>query len=299
MLPHGRNASRPASQWKRRLKPSLDCCFSSVGWRRRCVAPRISGRMVRAPSRCFTTSLILSHAAAALTFFDPIARFGSVSEAPLRETPKPLLLVLPGLDGSGITAWTQFPELAREYDVRALKIPSDDRTSYTELISTCAAQISDARAAGREEVLLLGESMGAGIALDVARQEAPSALVLVSPAGMWDKTWLGRLRFRLLKCDDAFLGARGHDDMSTRMHARGSRERCTHARATPHETWRSRLRARLPPRMCALCRPLRGAHSVPALRPRHDGHDGTAHPQRRERADPRHARAHRVRVERR
>lgn len=142
--------------------------------------------------------------ASALQFFDPIARFGPISEVPLKAS-KPLMLVLPGLDGSGITAWTQFPELAREYDVRALKIPADDRTSYDDLIGSCAQQIFDARPT-YDEIYLLGESMGAGIALDVARREPPSALVLVSPAGAWNRTWLGRLRPWLLTLDDALLG---------------------------------------------------------------------------------------------
>ena len=39
----------------------------------------------------------------------------------------PLLLVLPGADGSGITAWMQYPSLAQEYELRALCIPADDR----------------------------------------------------------------------------------------------------------------------------------------------------------------------------
>lgn len=151
------------------------------------------------------TALYLSYAAA-LRFFDPITRFGPVDEPPLRVT-KPLLLVLPGLDGSGITAWAQYPELAREYSIRALSIPADDRTSYEALVGLCAAQIADARKDGYSAVVLLGESMGAGIALDVARCEPPTALVLVSPAGQWcTKTWLGRMRVQLLNLNDTLLG---------------------------------------------------------------------------------------------
>ena len=71
------------------------------------------------------------------------------------------MLVLPGLDGSGLTAWAQFPELARDYDLRALAIGADDRSSYADLVGTVSDELASAQAAGRE-VLLFGESMGAG-----------------------------------------------------------------------------------------------------------------------------------------
>ena len=131
-------------------------------------------------------------------WFAPLSEFGPVDSAAAPSSELPLLLVLPGLDGSGITAWTQYPELGSEYEVRALEIPAGDRSAYEEIVHLVAAQVSEAAttSAGRE-VILLGESMGAGIALDVSRRCADGALsglVLVSPATSWGETALGRNR---------------------------------------------------------------------------------------------------------
>ena len=165
-------------------------------------------------ARSATPVAMLLHLAAAagamrtsVEFFDPIVRFGLAEPpSPPSSTMRPLMLVLPGLDGSGLTAWAQFPELARDYDLRALAIGADDRSSYADLVGTVSDELASAQAAGRE-VLLFGESMGAGVALDVARgQAAPSAVVLVSPATGWDRTWLGRLRYWLVTLPDPLLG---------------------------------------------------------------------------------------------
>ena len=155
---------------------------------------------MRTPARVvaamrLTSAIMTTKDTTTLSWFDPIARFGPLDEVTANEEERPLMLVLPGLDGSGITAWTQFPELALDYDLKALRIASDDRTSYGDLVSTVTAEVSRAKAQGRE-VVLLGESMGAGVALDCARRESSSlsSLVLVSPATGWDRTWLGKMR---------------------------------------------------------------------------------------------------------
>ena len=122
-------------------------------------------------------------------------------------TSLPLLLVLPGLDGSGITAMTQYPELAADYDVRAMSIPPDDRSAYLDIVELVATAAQDAAEAGRR-VFVMGESMGVGIALDAARAapDAIDGLLLVSPATTWvTETWLGRLRERLIAFPDPLL----------------------------------------------------------------------------------------------
>ena len=134
-------------------------------------------------------------------WFSPLAEF----QLPVRtRADLPLLLVLPGLDGSGVTAWMQYPELALSYDVRALTMPPHDRTSWKDYVQLVVDEIE---AAGQREVLLLGESMGSGVALEVAQQglRQLSGVVLVSPASSWDETWLGRLRKRLVTLPDALL----------------------------------------------------------------------------------------------
>ena len=109
--------------------------------------------------------------------------------------------MLPGLDGSSITAWTQYPEVGIDYDLRALGIPPADRSTFSELCEIISAEVERARGAAPVPVYLLGESMGAGVALNVAAGPAGaelSGLVLVSPATGWDRTWLGGLRSLLV-----------------------------------------------------------------------------------------------------
>ena len=143
-------------------------------------------------------------------WFDPLVSFGGAEAsggeggeegggpAPVdgpRVGRLPRLLVLPGLDGSGLTAWCQYPELSLSYDVRALSIPPNDRSEWEELVGMAAEEVASSSDGGEREVYLLGESMGAGVALEVAGRLAGSphlsGLVLVSPATGWDRTWLG------------------------------------------------------------------------------------------------------------
>jgi len=45
----------------------------------------------------------------------------------------PLLVFLPGLDGSGLLIWSQLEELSPFYDVRCLAVPPADRSTYESL----------------------------------------------------------------------------------------------------------------------------------------------------------------------
>ena len=69
-------------------------------------------------------------------------------------------------------------------------------------------QVNAAKAQGRE-VFVLGESMGAGVALHAATRSGaspPDGVVLVSPATGWDRTWVGRSRHFLVDLPDSLLG---------------------------------------------------------------------------------------------
>jgi hypothetical protein len=47
------------------------------------------------------------------------------------------MLYLPGIDGTGLAAYKQFPRLVEDYDLRALFIPAADRTPFPELLELC------------------------------------------------------------------------------------------------------------------------------------------------------------------
>ena len=136
-------------------------------------------------------------------WFDPLLTYGLEEDrSGTPGTPRPVLIVLPGLDGSSITAWAQYPEVGLDYDLRALAIPPEDRSTFSELCEIISAEVERARGAAPVPVYLLGESMGAGVALNVAAGPAGAALsglVLVSPATGWDRTWLGGLRSLLVE----------------------------------------------------------------------------------------------------
>ena len=167
------------------------------------------------------TELLVGNAADALQalvaqpskpyWFDPLAEFGLTSDG---SDDKPLLLVLPGLDGSSVTAWMQYPELGEAYDLRCLVLPANCRGSYEDWVNTAVEEVE--KAALRAEasrllkkverpVFVLGESMGAGVALDVAARSSVAGAVLVSPATGWDRTALGGARERLIRLPDPVL----------------------------------------------------------------------------------------------
>ena len=47
----------------------------------------------------------------------------------------PLLVYLPGIDGTGLAASRQFPYLVDAFDLHCLSVPSADRTPFGQLVS--------------------------------------------------------------------------------------------------------------------------------------------------------------------
>ena len=66
-----------------------------------------------------------------LTPYLPREAYQGVNPATL-----PLLLVLPGVEGSGVSALKLAPKLATKFDVKALVIPRDNRQDITSLVAT-------------------------------------------------------------------------------------------------------------------------------------------------------------------
>ena len=100
----------------------------------------------------------------------------------LPQLDKPLLLLLPGLDGTGQLFVSQVQALAHDFDVRCLTIPPDNRQDWSELAQAVVQLMHEA--GGDRPIYLCGESFGGCLALQVALL-APTRLahlVLINPA---------------------------------------------------------------------------------------------------------------------
>ena len=111
----------------------------------------------------------------------------------------PLLVFLPGMDGSLSTPFMQFAELSTTFQLACMRHVEGlkSRATFDELSAECADAIAELAGGGRQ-VLLVGESFGATLALAVAyalqeREDAPSGLrglVLVNPATSYRRSAL-------------------------------------------------------------------------------------------------------------
>ena len=154
-------------------------------------------------------------------FFSPLP--SSPSSSPPSNDPSfrdalPLLLYLPGIDGTGLIASCQFDDLRPLCALECLAIPVDDRASFRELVAFVVAYVrrrrarsdgggdgdgsgSDGsgtgRAPGFRPVYLLGESFGGllacAVALELQASGSPvSGLALVNPATSFPSSaWRG------------------------------------------------------------------------------------------------------------
>lgn len=98
----------------------------------------------------------------------------------------PLLIYLPGIDGTGLAAARQFPSLMEHFDLRVFVVPTEDRTSFDDLRTLVKEylkfeipSISPTR-----PVYILGESFGGILAIAAALDspENVDRLILVNPA---------------------------------------------------------------------------------------------------------------------
>jgi pimeloyl-ACP methyl ester carboxylesterase len=112
---------------------------------------------------------------------------------------KPMLLYLPGFDGTILAPFLQFPSLGEEFDVRAMKVDMEDRSSFEELkeaviqylLRECRGEDGRAEDGESRGVYLMGESFGGVLATEIALELNRPAykdyldlcgLVLVNPA---------------------------------------------------------------------------------------------------------------------
>ena len=110
----------------------------------------------------------------------------------------PLLVFLPGMDGSLATPFMQFAELSTTFELACMQHVEglSSRRSFDELTAACSEAIADHLEDGRQ-VLLVGESFGATLAVAVAHQVEQSGssaglrgLVLVNPATSYRRSAL-------------------------------------------------------------------------------------------------------------
>jgi pimeloyl-ACP methyl ester carboxylesterase len=84
-------------------------------------------------------------------------------------TEKPLLLYLPGFDGTWLAPFIQFPELSTTFDVRCLTIPMTDRSTFEELKTDVIdfildqLKVSPAEVSEKEAVLKGSQSDSNGV----------------------------------------------------------------------------------------------------------------------------------------
>ena len=128
-------------------------------------------------------------------------------------TDKPILIYLPGLDGTGISAFThQFDDLAAVFEVWRLVITTDDRSEFRTILKQVvdfveelvATNTTSSNSSQPREVVLVGESFGgvlaSAVALNLQKRASKqqmkdsksplTGLVLVNPATAFhDTNW--------------------------------------------------------------------------------------------------------------
>ncbi|KAL9292853.1 putative diacylglycerol acyltransferase, serine aminopeptidase, S33, alpha/Beta hydrolase [Arabidopsis thaliana] len=98
----------------------------------------------------------------------------------------PLLLFLPGIDGTGLGLIRHHKKLGdMDFDIWCLHIPVSDRTPFKDLVKLIERTVkSENYRFPNRPIYLVGESIGACLALDVAARNpnVDLALILVNPA---------------------------------------------------------------------------------------------------------------------
>lgn len=121
-----------------------------------------------------------------VTLLNPLKSSLPPSQVPSNSAP--LLVYVPGMDCTGQGIRRQLPGLvAAGYDVRCVFIPSDDRSSWSQLVQKILPLMEkevEFDSGKRRHLTVLGESFGGCLAIRLA-QAAPhivSRLVLINPA---------------------------------------------------------------------------------------------------------------------
>ena len=103
--------------------------------------------------------------------------------SPLTQPHLPLLVLFPGMDGTGQLFDRQLAGLIDRFDVRCLSISTNDLTGWSGLVERAVSLILSELAQG-QALYFCGESFGACFAMQVAEQLGTkiNQLVLINPA---------------------------------------------------------------------------------------------------------------------
>ncbi|KAL8199508.1 hypothetical protein R6Q57_013076 [Mikania cordata] len=120
-------------------------------------------------------------------------RWFSPLECSSRLKNSPLLLSLPGVDGTGLSLLLHHQRLGEMFDIWCLHIPTTDRTPFTDLVKLIERTIrSENDLFPDRPIYLVGESFGGCLALAVAARipHIDLVLVLANPATSFEKSQL-------------------------------------------------------------------------------------------------------------
>ncbi|PPS19844.1 hypothetical protein GOBAR_AA00718 [Gossypium barbadense] len=108
----------------------------------------------------------------------------------------PLLLFLPGIDGMGLGLFKHHHKLGKIFEIWCLHIPVSDKTSFTDLVKLVERTVrSEYKRSPDRPIYIVGESLGACIALDVAARnpDVDLVLILANPATSFSRSQLQSL----------------------------------------------------------------------------------------------------------
>jgi len=125
------------------------------------------------PTLASSLSTKLANPKSCVTFESPLLDAGyppTVSEYKANALgKKPLLLYLPGFDGTLLAPFLQFPELSTEFDVKGLTVDMSDRSSVEDLKDIVLDFIeNEIKPDFERPVYIMGESFGGILTLEVA-----------------------------------------------------------------------------------------------------------------------------------
>jgi len=107
-------------------------------------------------------------------------RWFSPLECGARAPESPLLLYLPGIDGTGLGLIRQHKRLGEIFDIWCLHFPVTDRTPARDLVKLIERTVrSEYFRLPKRPIYIVGESIGACLALDVAASNPDIDLVLI------------------------------------------------------------------------------------------------------------------------